>query len=83
MEKRNSQPNGENKRLVRLRCDVRLRCGSLSITTPVSHQANEFDILSELHGQVSIRFFVVHEAMNGCKILKIHCKCKYQVIISK
>ena len=26
----------------------------LSITTPVSHLANEFDVRSELHGQVSL-----------------------------
>ena len=29
-------------------------CGSLSITTLVSHLANEFDVRSELHGQVSL-----------------------------
>ena len=28
--------------------------GSLSITTPVSHLANEFDVRSELHGLVSL-----------------------------
>ena len=33
---------------------VRLRCGSLSITTPVSHLSNEFDVRSEMHGQVSL-----------------------------
>ena len=33
---------------------VQLRCGSLSITTPVSHLVNEFDVRSELHGQVSL-----------------------------
>ena len=41
--------NGANKKLV---LHVQLRCGSLSITTPVSHLANEFDVRSELHGQV-------------------------------
>ena len=55
---------------------VQLMCGSMSITTPVSHLANEFDVRSELHVQVSfadvIQICVVHEAMNGCKILKIH-----------
>ena len=55
---------------------VRLRCGLLSITTPVSHLANEFDVLRELHGQVSLaavnQICVVHEAMNCCKNLKIH-----------
>ena len=33
--------------------------------------ANEFDVRSVLHGQVgltvSIKFCVIHEAMNGCK----------------
>ena len=33
---------------------VRLRCGSLSITTPVSLLANEFDVQRVLHGQVSL-----------------------------
>ena len=51
-------------------------CGSLSITTPVSLLANEFDVRSVLHGQVSLaavnQIFVLNEAMNGCKILKIH-----------
>ena len=53
MEKRNSQlehgqpmeqtwtANGANKKLV---LHVRLRCGSLSITTPVSLLADEFDV---------------------------------------
>ena len=36
----------------RLVSHVRLRCGSLSITTPVSRLANEFDDRSVLHGQV-------------------------------
>ena len=72
MEKRNSQlehgqPTGANKRLV---LHVRLRCGSLSITTPVSLLANEFAVRSVLHGQVSLatvnQICVVHEAMNGC-----------------
>ena len=31
---------------------MRLRCGSLSITTPVSLLANESDVRSVLHGQV-------------------------------
>ena len=37
--------NGANKKLV---LHVQLRCGLLSITTSVSHQANEFDVRSEL-----------------------------------
>ena len=55
---------------------MRLRCGSLSITTPVSLLANEFDVGSILHRQVSLaainQTYVIHEAMNGCKNLKIH-----------
>ena len=53
---------------------VRLRCGSLSNTTPVSLLANEIDIRSQLHGQVSLAnlIYVFHEAMNGYKNLKIH-----------
>ena len=50
---------------------VRLRCGWLSITTPVSLLANELDVRSGLHGQVSLaavnQICVIHEAMNGCK----------------
>ena len=55
---------------------VRIRCGSLSITTPMSLLANEFDDRSALLGQVSVaavnQNYIFHEAMNGCKILKIH-----------
>ena len=55
---------------------VRLLGGWLVITTPVSHLANEFDVRSLLHGQVSLaavnQIYVIHEAMNGCKNLKIH-----------
>ena len=53
-------------------------CGSLSITTPVSLLANEFDVRSVSHGQVSLaavnQICVFHEAMNGCKNLKIHLR---------
>ena len=70
---RTQTANGANKKLV---FHMRLRCGSLSITTSVSHLANEFNVQRELNGQVSlvlsIKFCVVHEAMNGCKNLKIH-----------
>ena len=49
---------------------VRLGCGAVSIL------ANEFDVQSVLHRQVSLaavnQMCVVHEAMNGCKNLKIH-----------
>ena len=55
---------------------LRLRCGSLPITPPVSLLANEFDGRSALHWQVSLaavnQICVVHEAMKGCKNLKIH-----------
>ena len=48
----------------------------VSITTPVSLMANEFDVPSVLHGQVNLaavnQIYVIHEAMNGCKNLKIH-----------
>ena len=57
-----------NKRLV---LHVRFRCGSLSITTPVSLLANEFDVRSVFHGLVSLaalnQIHVIHETMNGCK----------------
>ena len=43
--------NGANKKLV---LHVRLRCDSLPITIPGSHLANEFDVRSELHEQVSL-----------------------------
>ena len=65
--------NGANKKLV---LHVQLRCGLLSITTPVSHLANEFDVWNILHRQVSLaavnQIHVIHEAMNGCNNLKIH-----------
>ena len=58
MEKWNSQcehrqpiMNGANKKLV---LHMQLRSGSVSITTPVSHLANKFDVRRELHGQVSL-----------------------------
>ena len=54
---------------------VRIRCSSLSITTPAL-LANEFDVQNVLHGQVSLaavnHICVFHEAMNSCKNLKIH-----------
>ena len=43
--------NGANTRLV---LNVRLGCGSLSITSQVSLLMNEFDVRSVLHGQVSL-----------------------------
>ena len=51
------------------------RATQLSITTPVSLLANEFDGRRVLHGQVSMatvnQMYVFHEVMNGCKNLKI------------
>ena len=48
----------------------------VSITTPVSLLGNEFDVRSVMHRQVSLaavnQICVFHEAMNGCKNLKIH-----------
>ena len=45
-------------------------------TTPVSLLANEFDVRSVMHMQVSLtavnQIYVIHKAMNGCKNLKIH-----------
>ena len=65
--------NRANKKLV---SHVRLPCGSQSITTPVSLLANEFDVQSVLHEQVSLaavnQICVIHETMNGCKNLRIH-----------
>ena len=41
---------------------------------PVSFLANEFDVRSVLHGQVSLTavnpIYIIHEAMNGCKKYK-------------
>ena len=55
MEKRKNSLNttayGAKKRLV---MHVRFGCGSLSITTSVSLLANEFDVRSVLHWQVSL-----------------------------
>ena len=60
--------NGANKRFV---LHMRLGCGSLLITTPVSHLPNEFDVPSVLHGQVSLeavnQICVNHEAMKVAK----------------
>ena len=61
---------------MRLILHARIRCGSLSIRTPVSLLGNEFDVRRVLHGQVSLtdvyQIYVIYEAMNGCKILKIY-----------
>ena len=58
---------------VRPRCGshVRPRCGSPSITTPVSLLANELDVPSVLHGQVSLaaanQIYAIHEALQNSK----------------
>ena len=78
MEKRNSQIERgqtiEQTRSFFYTC--KLTCGSLSIPTPVSLLANEFNVRNELHGQVSLaavnQMYIIHEDMNGCKNLKIH-----------
>ena len=48
----------------------------MSITMPVSLLANEFDVRSKWHGQVSLaavnQIYVIHEALNSCKNLKIY-----------
>ena len=72
MEKRNSQlEHGQPMEKKTLDLHVRLVHGSLSITRPISLLANEFDVQSVLHGQVSLAainlIYVIHEAMNGCK----------------
>ena len=73
-EKRNSQFEH------RQQMDVRLGCGSLSFL------ANEFDVRSVLHGQVSLpavnHIGVMHEAMNGCKNHSLK-DCSENVSISK
>ena len=44
--------------------------------TSVTLLANELDVRSVLHGQVSLaavnHICVIHEAMNGCKNLNVH-----------
>ena len=61
---------------MRLVLHLRLRYVLLSITTPVSLLANEFDAWSVLHGQVSLaavnQICEIHEAMKNCNNLKIH-----------
>ena len=44
---------------------MRLRCGSLSIKTPVSFLANEFDVQMSL--AAVNQNVVIHETMKGCK----------------
>ena len=73
MEKRNSQlEHGQPMKQARgLFC----MCDS-GVARCQSHLANEFDVRSILHRQVSLaavnQICVIHEAMNSCKNLKIH-----------
>ena len=73
MEKRNSQlEHGqpmEQSRGLFCTCDS-------GVAGCQSQHQNEFDVRSVLHRQVSLaavnQIRVIHEAMNGCKNLKIH-----------
>ena len=62
-----------------------IRCGSLSITTTVSLLANEFGVHSVSHAQVRLaavnQMYVIHEAMNCCKNLKIHQTLALKMLI--
>ena len=70
--------NWGNKKLV---LHMRLRCGSLSITIPVSLLANEFNVLSVLHGQVSLaavnQIYVISWGYQWLHIKGLLWKCKY------
>ena len=48
----------------------------LAVNNKTSVTSNGFGVGSALHGQVSLasvnQIYVIHEAMNGCKNLKIH-----------
>ena len=71
MEKRNSQLEQPLEQTRSLFCT----CDSVEICCQ-TQLANEFDVRSVLHGQVSLvavnQSCVIHEAMSGCKNLKIH-----------
>ena len=60
-------------------------CGSLSITTSVSLLANDFDVPRVLHGQVTLaavnQMCVIHEAMTGCKNLKVQYRIASKMLI--
>ena len=61
--------NETSKRLV---LHLQIRCGSLSITTPVSLLANEFDVQSVRASELGSRHshFVFHEVIMFAKILR-------------
>ena len=48
--------------------------------------ANEFDVRSVLHGQVSLagvnQICVNHEAMNDCKNLKLHFRIALKIYVN-
>ena len=73
VKRKSGTTNEANKRLV---LHVQIRCGLLSIIITVSLLANEFHVRSVLHGQANLaavnHIYVFHEAMKGCKNLKIH-----------
>ena len=80
-EKRNSHSEPANK------CqNVQIRCGSLSITVPVSLMANEFYVQSIKHWQGSLvainQSYIFNKTMNGCKDLKIHSRLALNCIYS-
>ena len=56
------------------------------VTTPASLLANEFDVRSVLHGQVSLtgvnQICIIHEAMNGCKTLKLHLRIALKIYVN-
>ena len=64
---------------------VRLGCGSPSITTPVSLLANECNVRSLLHGQVSLeavdQICVIHATVSCCKNLKIHYRIALKMLM--
>ena len=77
MKKRNSQL--EHRQPMEQTRDLFCTCDSgVSITTPVSLLANEFDVRSVLHVQMSLavvnQICVIQEAINGCNNLKIHLR---------
>ena len=61
--------NTTNGASIRLVLHVRLRCGLLLITKPLSLLANKLDARSVLHGQVSMaavnQIYVFRDTMNG------------------
>ena len=78
MEKWNSQC-GHGQRMEQTRglfCSCNSGVARCQNTTLVSLLANELDVLSVLHGQVSLaavnKNCVILEAMKGCKNLKVH-----------